>query len=62
MAYGLSPEGGSIHARHSTRRTESDLLELGPWGLRKTSYDDLDMVGHWRAYLDDPMRCLRHVL
>ena len=27
MAYGLSPEGGSIHARHSTQRTESDLHE-----------------------------------
>ncbi|WP_457206881.1 AAA family ATPase, partial [Nocardioides sp. P5_C9_2] len=27
MSYGLSPEGGSVHARHSTRRTESDLHE-----------------------------------
>ncbi|HXH80113.1 AAA family ATPase [Nocardioides sp.] len=175
MAFGLSPEGGSIHARHSTRRTESDLhewlqlerspgvrkwgfflraetmhgfysylednpggagpdfhalshgesflallstrfdspgfycldepesglsfsaqvalvstmaeiaaaggqvlcathspllaalpgahlLEVGPWGLRQTAYDDLDVVGHWRAYLEDPMRYLRHVL
>ena len=25
MAYGLSPEGGSTHARHSTRPTESSL-------------------------------------
>src|SRR5689334_13634362 len=24
-AFGLSPEGGSVGARHSTRRTESDL-------------------------------------
>ncbi|PUA82913.1 AAA family ATPase [Nocardioides currus] len=176
MAYGLSPEGGSIHARHSTRRTESDLhawlrlersagakkwgffvraetmhgfysyladnpgtmpepdfhalshgesflallrtrfdspgfyvldepesglsfsaqvalvgtlselaqegaqvlcathspllaaipgatvLEVGPWGLRQAAYDDLEVVGHWRAYLADPMRYLRHVL
>ena len=27
QAYGLSPEGGSIHARHSTRPTESPLSE-----------------------------------
>lgn len=27
MAYGLSPEGGSTGARHSTRVTESDLWE-----------------------------------
>jgi predicted ATPase len=40
----------------------ANLLEVGPWGLRKTAYDNLEMVGHWRAYLDDPMRYLRHVL
>lgn len=38
------------------------LLEVGAWGLRATTYDDLELVGHWRAYLDEPMRYLRHVL
>ncbi len=38
------------------------LVEVGPWGLRPTTYDDLEVVGHWRAYLAEPMRYLRHVL
>lgn len=42
--------------------TRGQPPRAGAVGLRKTSYDDLDMVGHWRAYLDDPMRYLRHVL
>jgi len=40
----------------------ANLLEVGAWGVRRTSYDDLDLVRHWRAYLDEPMRYLRHVL
>ena len=38
------------------------LLEVGPWGLRETTYDDLELVTHWKRYLDEPMRYLRHVL
>jgi predicted ATPase len=38
------------------------ILEVGPWGLRRTTYADLELVGHWRRYLDEPMRYLRHVL
>jgi predicted ATPase len=38
------------------------ILEVGPWGLRQASYDDLELVAHWRRYLDEPMRYLRHVL
>ena len=38
------------------------LLELGEWGVRGAAYDDLDLVRHWRSYLDEPMRYLRHVL
>lgn len=38
------------------------LLEAGEDGLRPTTYDELALVGHWRAFLDEPMRYLRHVL
>ena len=38
------------------------ILELGPWGMRSSTYDDLQLVAHWKAYLDAPMRYLRHVL
>jgi len=40
----------------------AQILEVGEWGMRRTSYDDLELVGHWRRYLDQPMRYLRHVL
>jgi predicted ATPase len=38
------------------------ILELGGWGLRPSTYDELELVGHWRQYLAEPMRYLRHVL
>lgn len=38
------------------------ILEVGPWGLRETSWESLDLVSHWRAYLEAPGRYLRHVL
>jgi len=40
----------------------AQILEVGPWGMRRTSYDELELVAHWRRYLDAPMRYLRHVL
>jgi predicted ATPase len=38
------------------------LLEVGEWGIRETTYDDLALVGLWRDYLAAPQRFLRHVL
>ncbi|WP_240641623.1 AAA family ATPase [Nocardioides ferulae] len=38
------------------------ILEVGDWGLRRTTWEELELVQHWRAYLDDPRRYLRHVL
>lgn len=38
------------------------ILEVGEWGLRRTTWEDLDLVHHWRAYLADPWRYLRHVV
>ncbi|MEO5711055.1 MAG: AAA family ATPase [Nocardioidaceae bacterium] len=40
----------------------ANILEVGPWGLREAEYDDLELVAHWKRYLDAPMRYLRHVL
>ncbi len=37
------------------------VLEVGEWGLRETAWADLDLVRHWRAFLDAPARYLRHV-
>ena len=38
------------------------ILEVGAWGLREAAYGDLELVRHWRSYLEEPMRYLRHVL
>jgi predicted ATPase len=38
------------------------IFEVGAAGLRETAYDDLELVTHWRSFLDDPMRYLHHVL
>lgn len=38
------------------------VLEVGPWGLRPTTWEDLELVHHWRSYLAGPGRYLRHVL
>ncbi|WP_137295050.1 AAA family ATPase [Nocardioides dongxiaopingii] len=38
------------------------ILEVGEWGYRAASWEDLELVTHWRAYLASPGRYLRHVL
>lgn len=38
------------------------ILEVGQWGLRPSAWEDLELVQHHRAYLDQPMRYLRHTL
>ena len=38
------------------------LLELGEWGMRETAWQELELVRHWRSYLDAPQRYLRHLL
>ncbi|WP_345272384.1 AAA family ATPase [Nocardioides nanhaiensis] len=38
------------------------LLEVGEWGYREATWEELDLVQHWRAYLADPQRYLRHVI
>ncbi|MGN6610014.1 MAG: AAA family ATPase [Jatrophihabitans sp.] len=37
------------------------IVEVGPWGLRETSWQELELVQHWRAFLDDPDSYLRHL-
>lgn len=38
------------------------ILEVGDWGMREAAWDELELVKHWKAYLDAPMRYLRHTL
>lgn len=38
------------------------IYELGDHGIRPAEWDDLDLVTHWKSYLDAPGRYLRHIL
>ncbi|TDW19582.1 AAA family ATPase [Kribbella kalugense] len=38
------------------------ILEVGDWGIRRTTWDELELVQNWKAYLQAPERYLRHVL
>jgi predicted ATPase len=40
----------------------ASILELGDWGIRPARWDELDLVGHWRAFLSEPDSYFRHLL
>ncbi len=40
----------------------ADIIEVGEHGIRRTDWDDLELVAHWRRYLNDPGSYLRHIL
>lgn len=40
----------------------ADIVEVGEWGMRRTAWDELELVANWRQYLDNPAAYLRHML
>ncbi len=38
------------------------IIEMGEWGLRHSSWQDLAVVQHWRQFLEAPDRYLRYLL
>ena len=38
------------------------ILEIGEWGIRETTWAELELVQNWQAYLAAPERYLRHIL
>ena len=40
---------------------EASLLELGPWGIRPATWDDLGLVVAWRQFMRDPQSYFRHL-
>lgn len=40
----------------------AQILQLDEQGVNEVDWEDLDAVAHWRGYLADPERYLRHVL
>ncbi|WP_158845719.1 AAA family ATPase [Saccharothrix deserti] len=39
----------------------ADIIEVGEHGLRRTTWADLELVDHWRRYLNNPEAYLRHL-
>ncbi|MGR3932971.1 AAA family ATPase [Streptomyces sp. BRA346] len=62
----LAESGGQIicatHSPLLTALPGADIIEVGEHGLRRTTWQDLTLVDHWRRYLTDPHSYLRHVL
>lgn len=63
---GLLDDGGSqvILSTHSPLLAAlpgADIYEVGGWGLRRNTWEALELVGNWRSFLDAPQRFLRHL-
>lgn len=39
----------------------ADIYEVGPWGLRASDWEGLDLVANWRSFMNMPGRYLRHL-
>lgn len=40
---------------------EADIIEIGEHGTRRSTWEQLDLVAHWRRYMDTPDSYLRHL-
>jgi len=52
----------ATHSPLLTALPGATILQLDDDGLTATTWEDLELVAHWRAYLRDPRSYLRHVL
>jgi len=52
----------ATHSPLLTALPGATILELGDHGMTPVVWDELQLVAHWRGYLHDPQRYLRHVL
>lgn len=62
----LAKKGGQVlcatHSPLIASLPGARILEVGEWGIRESTWAELEIVGHWRSYLDSPERYLRHLL
>ncbi|WP_321202359.1 hypothetical protein [Pseudarthrobacter oxydans] len=61
LASGESQVIMSTHSPVLAALPGARILEVGPWGLRPRGWEELDLVGSWRSFLDAPQRYLRHL-
>lgn len=41
---------------------DANIIELGAHGFRPTTWEELELVAHWRRYLSDPQSYLRYLM
>lgn len=62
----IADEGGQVlcatHSPVLAALPGARILEVGDWGLREADWGDLEIVRHWRSFLAEPGRYLRHLL
>ncbi|UQU65969.1 AAA family ATPase [Couchioplanes caeruleus] len=49
----------ATHSPILTALPGATILELGPSGIRRTTWEELEIVGHWRRFLAHPQGYLR---
>lgn len=58
-------DGGQVlcatHSPVLAAMPNARILEVGEWGLRETTWDELELVWHWKRFLDAPQAYLRHL-
>jgi predicted ATPase len=61
----LAADGGQVlcatHSPVLAALPGATLLEVGDWGYRQTTWEELELVWHWRRFLDAPEAYLRHL-
>jgi len=62
----IADEGGQVlcatHSPVLAALPGAAILEVGEWGIRPAAWEDLEIVNHWRSFLGQPQRYLRHLL
>lgn len=65
LMYELGQSGAQVvcatHSPILAATPGADIIEVGEHGLRRTTWKELDLVDHWRRYLDNPNHYLRHI-
>lgn len=66
VLHDIAEEGGQVlcatHSPVLASLPGARIIEVGEWGLRNSAWADLELVRHWKAYLAEPHRYLRHTL
>jgi predicted ATPase len=66
LLYELGETGAQVvcatHSPILAATPRADIIEIGEHGFRRTTWDELELVDHWRRYLARPASYLRHLI